>query len=304
MRTFTCAHCGASSPLQGSYRHRGAGLCKACAARAMEEGVPGAEIEPVMDHGTCHVCGADRARGDWPLVAGRPTCDRCRPKPAHAKVPRWLLAAGAACLLLAVASTLHSLRFVRGYVAYRLGVKAYRADRTEIAAGRLAQAAALVPEEPHFAGLAAYYRGLTHLAADRPREARASFREACAREEDVPPYKAALALADRDLAWLAKDYRAFLKASEAFRAAEGDTQEALGALASAQACLFAVEGDPGLRDRAQATLARAERAPATDPGFAGFAARIRHRLATREILDKAAFEARYPQGWPGPGGRP
>jgi hypothetical protein len=99
------------------------------------------------------------------------------------------------------------------------------------------------------------------------------------------------------VAFVRKDYARFLAIAEEEAARLPDNAMLVATLASALAARYAETGDAALRQRAESTLARAltlaaaspeDKAPADE-----YAERIRHRLATREIIDKEEYNRRF-----------
>ncbi|HEY1600129.1 MAG TPA: hypothetical protein VGG64_11030, partial [Pirellulales bacterium] len=75
---------------------------------------------------------------------------------------------------------------------------------------------------------------------------------------------------------------------------------AKASVASALACQYAATGEEGFAREASDTLTEAQSVAGTDTAeFANYEDRIRFRLATRQIVNSAEFERRFPKGWHG-----
>ncbi len=102
--------------------------------------------------------------------------------------------------------------------------------------------------------------------------------------------------AEGSAAFDAKDYDTFLaKQEEVLRRQPGDAM-AVAAVASAHACKYATTGEARHKEQSLRYLEQAtQRAPG--PDAEEYRQRILHRLETREIITRAEFHRRFPQGW-------
>jgi hypothetical protein len=94
-----------------------------------------------------------------------------------------------------------------------------------------------------------------------------------------------------------KDYARFLAIAEEEEAKAPEKPMPVAVLASALAARYAETGDEALRQRAESILSRALTLAAASPEDKAqadeYAERIRHRLATREIIDKEEYDRRF-----------
>lgn len=88
------------------------------------------------------------------------------------------------------------------------------------------------------------------------------------------------------------DYAKFHAVAAKFAKRYPGNAQYVAQLASALACLYAATGDVARKVEAEAKLAEAERLGGDD-GIAAYAKRIRHRLATREIISRLEYEKRF-----------
>jgi hypothetical protein len=104
---------------------------------------------------------------------------------------------------------------------------------------------------------------------------------------------------DGHVAFDRKDYDTFLRLTQAALAKTPNDPGAEGFVASALACKYAVTGDPEFRRQTEELLARAQmhaqKSPEEMARFQEYAERIRYRLDSREIIDKAEYDRRFRQ---------
>jgi hypothetical protein len=96
------------------------------------------------------------------------------------------------------------------------------------------------------------------------------------------------------------DYDAFLTKAQQSSAKTPDDPIALTTLAAAYAAKYAATGDSGYRTQSLEKLEHAKSlAGGKRADIAEYEQRIRHRLATREILSPSEYKKRFPHGWKG-----
>src|SRR5215813_6019519 len=103
---------------------------------------------------------------------------------------------------------------------------------------------------------------------------------------------------EEGLAFNRKDYDAFLRLSQAFRDREPDNPMAIGGVASALACKYAVTGDQQFPTQAEQMLEKARvqaQSPEAKAAVEEYAERIRYRLESRVIIDKPEYDRRFRQ---------
>lgn len=200
--------------------------------------------------------------------------------------------------ILVVVAVPWNRRFILAYVEMRRGMLAYAAGDFESASRRLAAATARVPECSWLEGAATYIEGMRLLAADHNEEALERFRAAL---KNAPPganIEAMIARSEIGIAYQRKDYRGFLAIAQKQLALAPKSAEAAAEVASAYACLYASEGRDADKDDSLRHLELARGLKEKDaPWWAEYEQRIRHRLTTKTIIDRAEFVKRYPNGW-------
>jgi hypothetical protein len=195
---------------------------------------------------------------------------------------------------------------VREFDALRYLGRARQAarDRQFAKASDLAgEAASRLPDHPFIPLERDVYRGLDLVNNDRSAEALAIFRRIQQAEPKFEAIAELIASADLGAAFEAKDYDAFLSKSRAFRDAEPNNVWAVGGLASALACKYAVTGESSFKAESMRCLEEARglggRLPDANE-FREYEERILHRIETRQIIPKKEYDRLYRA----PGGGP
>ncbi len=127
-------------------------------------------------------------------------------------------------------------------------------------------------------------------------EAVARLREAEQLYPELPGWQDGIIQVEVGAAFERKDYDAFLRLAEDYWKRNPQSAMAAAQVASARACRYAVSGDSSLSARAEEMLGTA-RGLATSAEeqqqFQEYDERIRHRLRTREIIEKDEYDRRY-----------
>ncbi len=301
MRYSVCEACGQSHPANEMFTVFGRSLCEGCGDQFLANRtgeVPPGSVTAQVDPTVCARCKADALDRELPLLAGVPMCDACQHALRHRPFPAWVKLSFAGLLGLAVLSFVLNLRFFLGYLEMRRAFRAFQGGDIVAASDLMRAAAQHVPEAPYLKDVAAFYRGLELLSEDKSAEAVPLLRQGMLR---VPPesrreVEVVLLHAEAGAAFDAKDYDTFLaKQEEILRRQPGDGM-ALAGVASAHACKYATTGAASHKEQALRLLEQAtQRTPG--PEVAEYRQRILHRLKSREIITRAEFYRRFPQGW-------
>jgi DNA-directed RNA polymerase subunit RPC12/RpoP/tetratricopeptide (TPR) repeat protein len=133
--------------------------------------------------------------------------------------------------------------------------------------------------------------------ASRNSEALRLMTEAANEYPESPTLRVGLLLMKGGDAFERKDYDTFLSAQRQALALLPDQPRLMAGVASALACKYAVTGDIAFRAEAESLLARAqslaEGSPEEEASYDEYAERIRHRLTSRVIIDKAEYGRRF-----------
>jgi tetratricopeptide (TPR) repeat protein len=192
------------------------------------------------------------------------------------------------------------------------GIQRYRADRAisraerALSEGHLDEAVRHLQAAPdndktrplkEAAAFALASQARDRFARGELRDAEAQLERAAQLYPGAEPIRSSLEAVQASLAFQQKDYARFLSVAEAAARRRPDSAVALGTLASALATQYAVTGDDALRVRAVDTLEQArkaaERSPEAQQQYDEYAPRIRHRLETREIIDRLEYDRRF-----------
>jgi tetratricopeptide (TPR) repeat protein len=304
MQSATCSACENSFNKNDTFEVLGRTLCGPCGEEFIN-GLPSNtlgqnDIVRNLDPTVCAWCSSDL--GDTPLptsVANLPTCDPCDARMRNWPYPLWVKASFAALLLIAVVAFAWNWRFLDALISLRRANKSLQAGEISTAADLYEHAAASVPEVKGLGDQAALYRGLTLLHEDRPKEALPLLERAATTMPDDSRLQQMIVRARYSAAYDDKDYDTMISEGRAYkRLAPGEGQSHI-ALASALACRYAAKGNRSDYDAAIQELEDGKNLAAADPEFTVDEDRIRHRLETREIINRKEFQARFPNGWHG-----
>ncbi len=130
---------------------------------------------------------------------------------------------------------------------------------------------------------------------NRSAEAAKLLREAAVLLPELPDLAEGVEIMEASAAFEQKDYEGFIKASEKIWNEKHDSASA-AMLASAIACRYATGGVAAERKSAEEMLNTAGQLATTDEereALAEYTPRIRHRLDSREIIDRKEFNRRY-----------
>lgn len=300
MRTIACQACGSEHPMREMLDVYGRTLCGTCGEQFFREqgGVGGQKVRRHTDPTICVNCGADNGDTPHEQLMRVPTCGKCIDYYRNRPYPKWVKVSFAALVALVLISLGWNWRFFQAHFE----LKATMAARNlKEATEQSAAAAKHVPESAELQELACFFRGVSCLQEDKCQEA-----EAClARCTHLPAELGAPDLREQAAAGAAferKDYDRFLEIAEAIASRKPNDPAAQAQVASALACVYAVRGDEPLRRRAEAKLQEAKNLGGDALKESRYEERIRHRLHTREVINRQEFARRFPNGWKPAGG--
>jgi hypothetical protein len=279
-------------------------LCRPCLEEFLSSQPDGSvqpgSVAPLADATVCARCSADNGDDEWPTVAGLPACTTCELFLRNRPFPAWLKISMAVFLCVAGAAFLYNWRFFMGYVELVRGQHALEDGQVERGMALYASAAARIPEMPELSVLPNFFEAQKLIAEEMYDEGLDLLRRTrqFAGPDMAGVYRQVELQAEIGKAFDGKDYDAFLAfANEAAELAP-DSPSALGGVASAYACKYAVSGDESFRRQSLEHLERARAmARADHEEFKEYETRIQHRLHTREILSREQFYKEFPNGW-------
>lgn len=131
-------------------------------------------------------------------------------------------------------------------------------------------------------------------------EAEALMRQAAAEYPEMPQLAAAVPYFEGGSAFYRHDYDRLLAISEANWKAQPASPDAAATLAGALSCKYAATGDASFRTRTEEMMEKARQLSqgdkAAEESFQEYSERIKHRLDTREIIDKHEYDRRFRGG--------
>jgi len=273
-------------------------LCDACCDQYLAgRDSPETNLERQVDPTICVNCRSDNGAAELPRLAGAPVCGQCEAFFRNRPFPPWIKLAFAAVLALVVVSLVWNLRFFQAYAASKASFTSLARGDIEAASERMAAAAKHVPESADLRVMATYFEGVTLLRGDRCAEALAKLVQCKDRLPAELGVEMLILQAKCGAAFDAKDYDGFLAAAQVLEQKMPTYHMGKATLASAWACKYVQTGDPGARQNALSYLEQARTIAPDDPELKEYENRILHRLYTREILARAEFAQRFPNGW-------
>jgi hypothetical protein len=128
-------------------------------------------------------------------------------------------------------------------------------------------------------------------------EAAGLIRQAAAEYPEMPTLALAIPYYETGVAFEHKDYDRFLAIAETTWRQNPKSPDAAASVAGALACKYAVTGRPDYRTHAEEMLETArqlsEGNKQEEESYQEYAERFRHRLNTREIIDKQEYDRRF-----------
>jgi hypothetical protein len=294
---------------------------------------PAESVFQHRDPTVCAACGKDCVMVELAKVAGLPVCPTCEAQLLKRPFPAWVKLSFAAILLLAAVETARNWRLFQAYFEIPRAIRAFDEGRVEEASELMTRAAAHVPEISALRDRATFYRGLRLSkegkyadslailegwqktlppkdAADvEPLVVQIRVMDLLSRDESAPAVELARALARKhpddsgatDLqasaeianAFDTRDYEAFLVWARRQEERHPKSAYAAAQVASALACKYAVTGEERYRRDSLAQMDKARTLDDKTANLTEYEERIRHRLDTREIIDKKEYDNRF-----------
>lgn len=299
MRYVTCSSCAKDSiPLNNSVSVDGVVLCQDCFSETFNDKalLKGRQVLQELDPTVCVSCNKDFGDTALRKMGTYPVCDTCTVAIEKRVMPTWVKAFFAAVVLIVVFSFYWNSRFFQAHEEINNANAAFQRQEYRLAADLMSDASNHVREMEDLRHMKAYFSGIACLTEDKSTEAVDHFKSCL----DFMPkdFDVSILLQQAELgsAFDKKDYHQFLMLSK--MQLERDTTNVInwGSVASAYACLYATTGKDSLKTLAHIYLAHVE-ADTLDPTAPQYLQRIRHRLATREIITKKEYDKRFPIGW-------
>jgi len=203
-----------------------------------------------------------------------------------------------ALVAIAAGSFVLNQRFFSAYAAMVRAGREMRAGRFDQAVTQLDAAAAKVPADADLRTEILFVKAIGFMQEDRSAEALPLLRAYVKTSPEDVNARKILLQAEVAAAFEARDYETFLQKTLEVAGQNPSEPTAVAGVASAYACKYAVQGDEEFARQARERLEAARKlAPPSDPDFEEYSQRIQFRLATREIISRAEFHRRFPNGW-------
>ena len=281
------------SPTAEAYSAGGVVLCRGCAALRMADPlspIPTDAVNLLSDPTICSDCHKDNGDNELPRHDGRALCRDCRSHRKRVQFPWLMRAACLACVVLGVWGICRSIPRALAIHAYCVGIKAFQQDDYWLAAESLHKAVRQMPEDSNFQDLEAFYRGHACYADDDAKGAVLWFKKSFAVNPQSQETEVMLRRAERKVAFEAKDFTAYFRASQALLEADEHSASSVQAMATAWACRYVLTGKEEFREKALACLKEARELGATDQDDANWVeAWVQQMLDRRSILSFREF---------------
>jgi hypothetical protein len=146
-------------------------------------------------------------------------------------------------------------------------------------------------------GLALVQQSSVDAEAGKRDEALKSLQEAKREYPELKGYEAFENNIDVAIAFNSKNYDKFLELEQAEAAKSPEDSMAVAGVASALACKYAITGDEKYAKGTEDALERAHKLVGSDPklmaAYTEYSERIRYRVRSRDIIDKAEYDKRF-----------
>jgi hypothetical protein len=300
LRAVACQQCASEVPLRQTFRvFERTPLCEPCAdadlaARNLKK-VPAGSVVRNIDPTICSTCEQDFGSVELRRAGSAPLCELCYAKALAYPFPNWVKASFAAVLVLVAVSLGVNARYFYAYFDIK---KANAASDVKQADALFASASKRVPESQALANVASFYHGLRLLYDDRSADAVPFLEKARDTMGEQPEFRFSLTYARAGAAFDRHDYDGFLTHAKELAEQMPKDSRGVAQVASAYACKYAVTGADEYRRASLDYLEKAKSlaGPEAAADYEEYAARIRHRLETREILTKAEYDRRFHSG--------
>ena len=302
MQNVTCEKCEGQFPFNDTLKVRGSVLCKACAESVFaEEKILANEVKRQIDPTICVGCGLDNGDAELSKLGQFPVCQACETTFKNRPFPGWVKAALVGMVILVVSMMVWNWRFVRAYYELKCSVAALNIGDLERGATHFISMARLIPESAGIQTYSAFYEGMLLLNQDKSAEALERLQSCKGRIAEESYLDELILNAQVGVAFDQADYDEFLRLALQLEATHQDDPVYAGQLASAYACKYADTKEEQFKVSSLAALDRARTMASAKPefqaSFAEYEQRILHRLHTKEIISRAEFYKRYPNGW-------
>lgn len=298
MRKTACVKCASETPLGETYSVFGNNpLCEPCAnedlaGRDLNKLAPGTVVRNT-DPTICSRCGTDWGSGDLETAGRAPLCSQCLAFVRKYPFPAWIKIAAAAVVALVALAFVLNARYFQAFLEIRAAGRLLEARKLDEAAATMSAAAARVPGSSDLASVASFYRGISLLSHDKSLEAEKALMAAQPVFGSEPGFQRVLLSARIGASFDRRDYDTFLQRALELMKLEPQSSQVVAGVASAYACKYAVTGSEEFKVASLDYLERARKLARPEDDYEEYAARIRHRLESREILTRDQYQKRF-----------
>lgn len=298
MREQTCTKCGKSFPLNEMVYIYGDVFCHPCGDEHLEtvdpENLSDEELHPMTDPTICSRCQSDNGRLEYDLFLEMPVCENCKEFMQDYPFPIWIKAAAVGLMLIVIFSIGSNFRFFRARVLMDNSLNhAFQQGSLAQASEEMQAATELVPESKDIQLFSDYLQGI-HAIQQEENQAAIEHLSKCAEMPSEYGIDSLIDNARMGLAFDNKEYDKFLERCVKYKQNNPNNPIAAAQVASAYACLYAVDGTEESKQNAMDHLLKAEILCKADmlEHFTEYKERILYRIETREVLTRDEYYER------------
>jgi hypothetical protein len=294
-----CDACGKTFSLNDIFIIENNKLCANCAEefRKTHKDIPVKEFKRQQDRTVCVNCHKDNGINEFSLMAGRPVCEECAAFFRNRPYPAWIKMAMAGLAAIVIISFAWNWRFIQAY--HDIKLTNYVTDANQ-ASKLFHSAAQRVPEAKGVSTMATYFDGIQLLKDDKSAEALKLFIYCKENLPSVPFLDEAIVNAEIGVAFDNKDYDKFITLAKQSSEKHPNEPYGMAQIASAYSCKYAVTADEQFKQLSLDFLKKAKTLAEQKEDLKNleeYEDRILYRLETREIINKKAFNDKFPNGW-------
>jgi hypothetical protein len=301
MRKRTCAICEQDFPHGDLIDLHGASYCEQCFEnneRLMSQ-IEDASRSP--DPTMCARCGHDNGLTSLPQIMELPLCGDCTRHVTHYPYPTWVKVFFGIIAAVVIAGLAFNYKYF-GVIFY-MRAAAYHINKGDgLAAEKdYTKAATLMPEIDPLRSMRDYLRAGNLMNADRSAEALIILKELKKNSLEGMDLDSMIVRAECGASFERGDYASFYRIEKEQLALAPDDPACKLRVASAAACLFAINGNRTYRNEAISLIAAAQsqRTSENEEFMKEYIPRINYRIHSREIISGKEYYRRFPDGWKG-----
>jgi hypothetical protein len=300
MKHTQCNTCHSTTvPMSESIKIDGSVFCVSCYKAKFydEQALFGKVVEECFDPTVCAFCQKDNGDIDFPKTSKYPICNDCAVDIKSRTFPNWVKAFFAGIIVIVIFSFTWNWKYYQAYRNIKLSSVAMAEGNYASASSLMSFASEKVPEVADLKTLESYYKGLDFMTKDRNTEALVEFNK-CKNDLPLDYHMSELLINARiGSCFENKDYKGFLDASKENLAVDTTLALSWACVGSAYACLYADKGQESDKTLAINNLDKAKSKEKITDDIKSYYNMIEHRLYTRQIITREAFNKQYPNGW-------